>query len=210
MRLKGTPLQAAEPALVLASGSAARAAMLEACGLVFDVRPAPVDEAALRSALFAEEVALADAATALAELKAQHVAARLPGDVIVIGADQIIEQDGVWLEKATDRVAARARLGQLAGKTHQLASAAVAFRGGARIWHHVSIAHVGLRPASPEAIDAYLDAAGDAALRSVGAYELEGLGAQLITTVRGDHFTVLGLPLLPLLQFLRDQGVLLR
>jgi septum formation protein len=138
------------------------------------------------------------------------VATRIPGDVIVIGADQIIEQDGVWLEKATDRAAARARLEQLAGKTHQLASAAVAFRGGTRIWHHVGIAHVSLRPASPEALDAYLDAAGDAALGSVGAYELEGLGAQLITAVRGDHFTVLGLPLLPLLQFLRDQGVLLR
>jgi septum formation protein len=210
MGLMRTSLQAASPELILASGSAARAAMLRAAGLAFSVRPAPVDEDELRAALFAEAVALADAATALAELKAQHVAARVPGDVIVIGADQIIEQDGVWLDKATDRAAARARLGQLAGKTHQLASAAVAFRGGARIWHHVGIAHVGLRPASPEALDAYLDAAGETALRSVGGYELEGLGAQLITTVRGDHFTVLGLPLLPLLQFLCDQGVLLR
>ncbi len=210
MGLTGTSLQAASPELILASGSAARALMLQGCGLAFAVRPAPIDEDELRSALFAEQVALADAATALAELKAQHVAARIQGDVIVIGADQIIEQDGVWLDKAADRAAAKARLEQLAGKTHQLASAVVAFRGGARIWHHVGIAQVSLRPASPEALDAYLDAAGDAVLRSVGGYELEGLGAQLISAVRGDHFTVLGLPLLPLLQFLRDQGVLLR
>lgn len=202
-------LQAAAPPLILASGSPARAAMLRASGLVFTVRPAPVDEDELRAALFAEQVALADAVTALAELKAQNVAARSPGDVIVVGADQIIEQDGVWLAKAPDRAAARARLEQLAGKTHQLASAAVVFRGGSRIWHHVGIAHVSLRPASPEALDAYLDTAGDAVLRSVGCYELEGLGAQLITAVRGDHFTVLGLPLLPLLQYLRDQRVLL-
>jgi septum formation protein len=209
MGLTRTPLQAATPELVLASGSPARAAMLRAAGLVFAVRPAPVDEDALRAALFAEQATLVDAATALAELKAQHVAARLPGDVIVIGADQIIQHDGVWLEKAADRSAARARLAELCGKTHELASAAVAFRGGARIWHHVGTARVSLRPASSDALDAYLDEAGDAALRSVGCYELEGLGAQLITAVRGDHFTVLGLPLLPLLQFLRDQGVLL-
>ena len=210
MELTRTPLQAATPELVLASGSAARAAMLAAAGIVFTVRPAPVDEDELRAALFAEQVALADTATALAELKAQHVAARLPGDVVVIGADQIIEHEGVWLEKAPDRTAARGRLEALAGKTHLLASAACAFRGGSRIWHHVDIARVSLRRPSPAALDAYLDAAGEAALRSVGCYELEGLGAQLITRVEGDHFTVLGLPLLPLLQFLRDQGVLLR
>jgi septum formation protein len=209
MGLTGTSLQAAAPALVLASGSAARAAMLRAAGLAFTVQPAPVDEAELRAALFAENVALADAATALAELKAQHVAARIAGDVIVIGADQIIENDGAWLEKAVDRSTARARLEALAGKTHQLASAAVAFRGGARVWHHVGAAQVTFRRVSPAGLDAYLDTAGDAVQRSVGCYEIEGLGAQLISAVRGDHFTVLGLPLLQLLQFLRDQRVLL-
>lgn len=95
------------------------------------------------------------------------------------------------------------------GRAHRLVSAVVAFRGGARVWHHVASAEITLRALSAGTIEAYLDAAGEAALRSVGAYELEGLGAQLVTAVRGDHFTVLGLPLLPLLRFLRDQGVLL-
>ncbi|MEZ5862335.1 MAG: Maf family protein [Geminicoccaceae bacterium] len=203
------PLQAAAPPLVLASASAARAAMLRAAGLDFTTVPAPVDEVEMRAALAAEAVASPDAATALAELKAQHVAARMPGDCIVLGADQLLELDGGWLEKPVDRAAAALQLATLGGRAHRLVSAVVAFRGGARVWHHVAGAEITLRALSAEAIEAYLDAAGEAALRSVGAYELEGVGAQLITAVRGDHFTVLGLPLLPLLQFLRDQRVLL-
>ena len=205
-----TLLQAAEPKLVLASASRARAAMLESAGLAFESRPAPVDEESLRAALFAEGVAQADAATALAELKARHVAERLAGDVIVIGADQLLELDGQWLEKAADVATARERLQALAGRSHRVASAVVAYRGGSRVWHHSAAAEVTMRPLSAACIEGYLGAAGDAALRSVGTYELEGVGVQLISAVRGDHFTVLGLPLLPLLQFLRDQGVLLR
>lgn len=203
-------LQSAQPPLVLASGSVARAAMLRAAGLAFITQPAPVDEEAFRASLFANGVSVADAATALAELKAQHVASRLGGEAIVIGADQIVEHGGEWLDKAPDRATARARLRELSGKRHGLVSALVAFRGGARVWHHVGTAEVAMRQISDTAIDAYLDAAGEAALRSVGCYELEGLGGQLVAAVRGDHFTVVGLPLLPLLQFLRDQGVLLR
>jgi len=202
-------LQALELRLVLASGSAARKAMLEAAGLAFDVVPAAVDEAGLREALHAEGVDLEDAATALAELKALHIAGRFADDVVVIGADQLLELDGRWLEKAPDQAAARDRLLAMAGRTHRLASAAVALRGGSRIWHHVATTEVTFRAFSAAAADAYLAAAGEAATRSVGCYELEGLGVQLIAKVRGDHFTVLGLPLLPLLQFLRDQGVLL-
>jgi septum formation protein len=204
-----TLLQAVEPKLVLASASRARAAMLRAAGLTFESRPAPVDEESLRAALFAEGVAQADAATALAELKARHVAERLVGDVIVVGADQLLELDGQWLEKAADIATARERLQALAGRAHRVASAAVAYRGGSRVWHHSAAAEVTMRPLSAACIEGYLGTAGDAALRSVGTYELEGVGVQLISAVRGDHFTVLGLPLLPLLQFLRDQGVLL-
>ena len=196
------------PAVVLASGSSARAALLRAAGVPFVVVPALVDEASLREALHGEGVATADAATALAEMKAQHVAARVPSEAIVLGADQLLEVDGRWLEKPADRAAASEQLRHLRGRRHRLVSAVVAFRGGARIWHDTDMATVTMRPFSDACLAAYLDAAGEAVLTSVGAYQLEGLGAQLMTRVEGAHATVLGLPLLPLLQFLRDQGVL--
>ena len=196
------------PAVVLASGSAARATLLRDAGVPFVVVPALVDEASLREALHAEGVGVAEAATALAELKAHHVAARVPPEAIVIGADQLLEVDRAWLEKPADRAAAADQLRRLRGRRHRLVSAAVAFRGGARVWHEVDAATVTMRPFSDAFLDRYLDAAGDAVLASVGAYQLEGLGAQLMARVEGAHATVLGLPLLPLLQFLRDQEVL--
>jgi septum formation protein len=196
------------PRLVLASGSAARAAMLRAAGVAFEQRVLPVDEPAVRDALRAEDVATADAATLLAELKAGRVAHGLTDEAIVLGADQLLDLDGEWLEKPTDRAAARAQLRRLSGRRHRLVSAVVGFRNGARVWHHVGIASLWVRPLSDAFIDAYLAAAGDAVLDCVGCYRLEGLGAQLMARVEGDFFTVLGLPLLPVLQFLRDQGVL--
>jgi septum formation protein len=196
------------PAVVLASGSSARAALLEAAGVPFVAVPALVDEASLREALQKEGVAAAEAATALAEMKARHVAARVPPEAIVLGADQLLEVDGRWLEKPADRAAAAEQLRHLRGRHHRLVSAVVAFRGGARVWQEADAATVTMRPFSDAFLAAYLDAAGDAVLTSVGAYQLEGLGAQLMARVEGAHATVLGLPLLPLLQFLRDQGVL--
>jgi septum formation protein len=202
-------LVAAAPQVVLASASAVRAQLLAAAGVPFEQRPAAVDEAALKEALRAEDAAAEDAAVALAELKAQHVARLLP-EAIVLGADQILACEGRWFDKPRDRADARGQLGDLAGRRHELATAVVAFRGGVRVWHHLAMPRLWLRPCSPGFLDAYLDAVDQGALASVGAYQIESLGAQLFARIEGDHFAVLGLPLLPLLEFLREQGVLPR
>lgn len=204
-----SPLAAAGgPPVILASGSHARAQLLTAAGVPFTAVPALVDEAGLRDALRAEGARTEEAALALAEMKAAHVAARAPEAAIVLGSDQILDLDGDWLEKPADRAAAKAQLGRLRGRRHRLVSAVVAFRGGSRVWHGVDGATLTLRPFGDAFLELYLDAAGEAVLGCVGAYQLEGLGAQLMARVEGAQATVLGMPLLPLLQFLRDQGVL--
>jgi septum formation protein len=196
------------PTLVLASGSAARAAMLRSAGLPFtQIRP-EVDEEGLREALQADGAPCEDAATVLAEMKARRGSAMSPPDALVIGADQILEIEGDWLAKPGDRAAAADQLRRLRGRTHRLVSAVVAFRGGARVWHDVRSARLTVRAFSDSWLEAYLDACGEEVLESVGCYRLEGLGAQLMDRVEGDHFTVLGLPLIPLLRFLRDHRVL--
>ena len=202
------PTLADGPPVILASSSRTRAQLLAAAGVPFTPLPALVDEAALRDALRAEGVRAEDAAVALAEMKAAHVAARAPESAIVLGADQLLEIDSDWLEKPVDRAAARAQLLRLRGRRHRLVSAVVAFRGGSRVWHDVDAATLAVRPFGDGFLDAYLDAVGDAVVGCVGAYQLEGLGAQLMARVDGAHATVLGMPLLPLLQFLRDQAVL--
>jgi septum formation protein len=202
-------LAAAPPPVVLASASAIRAQLLAAADVPVTQRPAAVDELALKESLQAEGASAGDAAIALAELKAQQIAREAP-EAIVLGADQILTCDGRWHDKPGDRAAARAQLEALAGKRHELATAVVAFRGGVRVWHHLAAPRLWLRPCSPAFLDAYLDAVGDAALTSVGVYKIEGLGAQLLARIEGDHFAVLGLPMLEVLEFLRQQGVLLR
>ena len=196
------------PPVILASSSSARAVLLQAAGVPFTIIPAPVDELSLRDASRAEGVPAAAAAVALAEMKAHHVASRAPAEAIVLGADQLLEIEGEWLEKPVHRERAALQLRRLRGRPHRLISAVVAFRGGGRVWHDVDSATLTLRPFSDTFLERYLDAAGDAVLGCVGAYQLEGLGAQLMAQVEGAHATVLGMPLLPLLQFLRDQGVL--
>lgn len=194
--------------MILASRSTARARLLQAAGVEFTTAAALVDEADMRDSLHGAGVPVEDAAVALAELKAASVAARAPDEAIVIGADQLLEVDGIWLEKPVDAAAARAQLLRLRGREHRLVSGVVAFRGGSRVWHEVDVARLWLRPFSDAFLEHYLTTAVPGVLACVGAYELEGLGAQLIGRMEGDYFTVLGLPLLPLLQFLRDQGVL--
>lgn len=193
--------------LVLASGSATRAALLRAAGLAPLIDPAAIDEDQTKAALRADGADPAAAATALADLKAQRVSRRRPG-ALVLGCDQLLDCDGAWFDKPGDMAAARRQLLALRGRTHRLHCAAVAVRDGGRIWHQTAMAELTMRPFSESFLDSYLALAGEAVLGSVGAYQLEGPGVQLFSRVAGDWFTILGLPLLPLLGFLRDHGVL--
>jgi septum formation protein len=198
--------EASGPGLVLASASASRAAVLRQAGLAVVQDPAGVDEEMVKQSLRAEDADAAHVAGALADLKAQQVSRRHAG-AFVIGADQMLECNGVWYDKPVDADHARAHLMALRGKTHQLITAAVAVRDGARLWRHVEHAHLSMRPFSDAFLDAYLGEVGNAACQSVGAYQLERLGAQLFSRIDGDYFSILGLPLLPLLDFLRGHGI---
>lgn len=197
----------ADQPVVLASGSAVRAKMLRDAGLEVVVAPSAVDEEEVKRSVKAEGGKPEDAAELLAEMKAQRVSARHPG-LLVVGADQMLECAGEWFDKPADQAGAKAHLSKLSGRSHRLVSAAVVCINGSRTWHAVDTAELTMRPLSDAFVERYLDAVGDAATRSVGAYELEGLGGQLFSRVRGDHWTVLGLPLLPLLAYLRERGVL--
>jgi septum formation protein len=194
--------------LILASGSSTRARILADAGLPTVVDPAAVDEEEIRAAFHAEGRDASACATALAESKAIRVSARHTG-ALVVGADQILECAGRWFEKPADIEAARAQLMALRGKRHTLVSAAAVVRNGSVLWHTIDHAELTMRGFSDGFLDAYIATAGADLLGSVGAYRLEGLGAQLFERVEGDFFTILGLPLLPLLDFLRGNGALL-
>ena len=195
------------PPVILASGSATRQAMLRTAGVSFTVDVAAIDEASVLESLQAEGAKPRDAADMLAEMKALKVSAKHTG-ALVIGADQILSLGSKFFAKPVDIDTARDHLKQLRGQTHSLTSAAVVARDGTAIWRDVREAKLTMRPFSDDFIDDYLAKAGPAVLASVGAYQIEGLGAQLFSRIDGDHFTILGLPLLPLLDMLRTQGVL--
>jgi septum formation protein len=195
--------------IILASGSATRRKLLDAAGISVHVDPPDVDEAAIKRDCSANKLNTAETAETLARAKAAQIARRHPGK-IVIGADQMLECGGRWFDKPADRSAAAMQISALSGKTHRLVSAIVVFRGDREIWRTTDSAELAMRPISPAFIDSYLDRIGDQVLSSVGGYQIEGLGIQLFSRISGDHFTILGLPILPLLAFLRDEKVILQ
>jgi septum formation protein len=193
------------PALILASGSAARAAMLGAARVPFEARPAPVDEAAVKAAMLGEGAGPRDIADALAGLKAARVARRAAG--LVVGADQVLSCEGRVFDKPRDLAEARDQLLALRGRTHELHAAAVAWEDARPVWRHVGRARLTMRRFSDAFLDGYLAAEGAAVCDSVGGYRIEAGGAQLFARVEGDLFTIMGLPLLDLLEFLRGRGL---
>ena len=192
--------------LVLASSAEARAAMLRAAGLSFAVEPARVDEGEVKRAMRAEDPDGEATARALAALKACRVSARRPG-AYVVGADQLLVCEGEWFDKPVDMADAQAQLRRLRGRRHALVTAVSVARDRAEIWGTVASARLTMRGFSDAFLDEYLARAGAGILRCVGGYEAEGLGAQLFADIEGDWFSILGLPLLPLLAFLREHGV---
>ncbi len=200
------PAEAAAPEVVLASASPSRRRLLAHAGVALRCEAANVDEDTVKAALKAEGATPEQAAETLAELKAQRISRRCE-TALVIGADQMMDCNGVWFDKPLDRDHAAAHLSALSGKEHRLITAVCVVRDGVRLWHHLESARLRMRRLSDDFVEDYLDAVGDAALSSVGAYQLEGLGAQLFESIEGDYFTILGLPLLPLLDFLRRHRV---
>jgi septum formation protein len=196
------PLWLERQPLVLASQSQVRGKMLAAAGLRFEIRPANIDERAVET-----EAGIADAAAAarlLARVKAQAVSAQRPGQ-LVLGADQTLARGATRFSKPSDRDKATEQLRALRGRTHELHSAVALVRDGTVLFDCVDTARLTMRDVSDRFLSDYLDMAGDAAVHSVGAYQLEGIGIHLFEKVEGDYFTILGLPLLPLLRFLRQE-----
>jgi len=193
------------PRLVLASASPFRKALLENTGLSFDVEPAQIDERVVEETL--ADLTPEDVASVLAEAKAQDVSSRNPG-AIVIGSDQTLSLAGNIYHKAASMDEARRRLLELSGRTHELNSAIVLARDGETIWRHISVARMTMRNLDPGFIGRHLSNAGDGVLSSVGAYQFEGEGIQLFERIEGDYFTIIGLPLLPLLSELRKSGAI--
>lgn len=193
--------------LLLASQSSGRAAMLRAAGLTFETTAAHVDEESLTASLLAAGQSARNIADALAEAKAIKISSRLPG-VTVIGADSTLAlDDGSMLTKPADPADAAAHLRRMSGTRHRLFSAAVAARDGAPVWRVIGEAKLWMRPLSDRFIDDYVTKNWDSIRWTVGCYEIEGAGVQLFERVEGDPWTIIGMPMLPLLAWLRATGL---
>lgn len=196
------------PPVILASASQSRARILKEAGVSYSAEPAYIDETSIKESLKAEGAEALAVAETLAELKAVKISRSHPQS-LVIGADSILDLDGVWFDKPMDMDHAKAHLMTLRGRTHCLATAVVVAIGGTRVWHFRDQPSLTMRNFSNTYLDQYIETVGDAVLSSVGAYHLEGLGVQLFDRIEGDFFSILGLPLLPLLAFLREHQVVL-
>jgi nucleoside triphosphate pyrophosphatase len=190
--------------LVIASKSAVRRAVLEAAGFPLEVRPADIDERGIEARSSAASPG--EVAALLAREKARAIAAVMPGR-FVLGADQTLALGQRRFSKPVDRAAAREQLQALRGRTHELHSAVAIVRDAEVLYNRVEVARLTMRPFADDFLDRYIDTAGSAVTASVGGYQLERTGIHLFSRIEGDHFTVLGLPLLPLLDFLRNQGL---
>ena len=193
--------------IILASGSRHRAKILDDAGITFAQIPSTLDERAIEAPLDDAEVLPEDRAEILAEAKAVEVSERNAGH-LVIGCDQILSLENEVLHKPKDMDQARRRLLALSGKTHFLHSAVIVVRDGQTIWRHVAPCAMTMRELTPEFIGRHLADVGNAVLSSVGAYQIEGRGAQLFESIEGDLFSIVGLPLLPLLEALRQEGAI--
>jgi len=195
--------------LILASKSAARRAMLEAAGVPFEIVGAELDEQAAKAGLAGAGFDPGGIAEELAQLKALSVAA--DRQALVLGSDQILERDdGTMLGKPESRAEALAQLQSLSGRTHKLHAAAAIVEAGAMVWTHAETVSLTMRPLGDVFLEAYLDAEYEAIRWSVGGYRIEGQGVQLFDRIEGSHFAILGMPLLPVLAYLRERGLLAR
>lgn len=191
--------------LILASQSEIRATLLRNAGLNFRIAPARIDEEAVRASLVAEGAPPRDQADALAEMKARKISEKHPG-ALVLGCDQVLALKGEVFAKAPDRETARAQLLRLRGETHTLLSAAVLYQDAEPLWRHVGVVRLTMRSFSEDYLADYLDRNWESARHSVGVYKLEEEGVRLFAQIQGDHFSVLGLPLLELLNYLTLRG----
>ena len=192
--------------IYLASASQTRVQLLRAAGLVFDAKAVPIDEEAIKQAGVAEKVPADDIAITLAELKAQKLASQREG--YIIGCDQLLSCEGTIFSKPNSTQEAAKHLEKLSSKKHRLHNAVVVFQAGRRIWHHCSHADLTMRNLTAQDISDYLAFCGSECLSSPGCYQIEAGGAHLFSEISGVYYDILGLPLLPLIQFLREHGLM--